>query len=168
MRRNQPGTPLPTLPGITPGLEDHLRRHPPWNLWESADSPSGSMSPTLSGNTRPTGFYLPRAFSREPYLYYPVFNVCVCDSLKTVLRRVFLCFSENSLCPLAVCCLFREQLIFLVSFKGISLIPLVFFTSAVKGTVSAPSHGFASADELNSTGIVFRQRKTLVEVQVVG
>ena len=53
----------------------------------------------MSGNTRPPGFYLPRAFSREPYLYHPVFKVCVCVALKkTVLRRVFLCLiSENSL-----------------------------------------------------------------------
>ena len=29
LRRNPPGIPLPTLPGITPGLEDHLRRRPP-------------------------------------------------------------------------------------------------------------------------------------------
>ena len=55
------------------------------------------MSPTLSGNTRPPGFYLPRAFSREPYLYHPVFKLCARDSLKTVLRRVFLCL------------IFREQ-----------------------------------------------------------
>ena len=66
-----------------------------------------------------------------------------------------------------MCCLFREQLIFLVPFKGISLIPLVSFTSAVQRTVSSPPHGFASTDELNSTVIVFRQSKTLVEVQVV-
>ena len=65
----------------------------------SADSPSGSTSPPLSGNTRPPGFYLPRVFSREPYLYYPVFRVCVCDSLKTLSRRVFLCL------------VFREQII---------------------------------------------------------
>ena len=30
-----------------------------------------------------------------------------------------------------------------------------------------PPHGFTFTDELNSTGIVFRQSKTLVEVQVV-
>ena len=96
---NPPGIPLATLPGITLGLEDHLRRRPPWNLWDSADSPSGSTSPTLSGNTRPPGFYLPHAFSREPYLYHPVFRVCVCVSLKTVSRRVFLCL------------VFREQFI---------------------------------------------------------
>ena len=66
-----------------------------------------------------------------------------------------------------MCCLFREHFIFLVPFKGISFIPLVFFTSAVQRTVSAPPHGFTSTDELKSTGIVFRQSKTLVEVQVV-
>ena len=50
-------------------------------------------------STRSPGFYLPRAFVREPYLYHPVFGVCVCVSLKTVFRRVFLCL------------VFREQFI---------------------------------------------------------
>ena len=96
LRRNPPGIPLDTLPGITPGLEDHLRCRPPWNLWNSADSSSGSTSP-LSGNTRPPRFYLPRAFSQEPYLYHPIFKVCVCVALK------------NSITPCVLVLDFREQ-----------------------------------------------------------
>ena len=34
-------------------------------------------------------------------------------------------------------------------------------------TVFSPPHGFTTIDELKSTGIVIRQSKTLVEVQVV-
>ena len=62
---------------------------------------------------------------------------------------------------------FREHLKFLVPFKGISFYTVGILTSAVNLTVFAPPHGFTSTDELKSTGIVFRQSKTLVEVQVV-
>ena len=52
-------------------------------------------------------------------------------------------------------------------FKGISFYTVGYLTSAVCLTVFAPPHGFTSTDELKSIGIVFRQSKTLVEVQVV-
>ena len=52
-------------------------------------------------------------------------------------------------------------------FKGISFYTIGILTSAVCLTVFAPPHGFTSTDELKSTGIVFRQSKTLVEVLVV-
>ena len=61
---------------------------------------------------------------------------------------------------------FREQLIFPVPFKGISFYTVGILTSVV-GKSFSPPHGFTSIDELKSTGIVFRQSKTLVEVQVV-
>ena len=51
-------------------------------------------------------------------------------------------------------------------FKGISFYTVGILTSAVRNSFSPPN-GFTSIDELKSTGIVFRQSKTLVEVQVV-
>ena len=51
-------------------------------------------------------------------------------------------------------------------FEGISLLPLV-FSLVLYVTSFSPPHGFAFIDELKSTGIVFYQSKTLVEVQVV-
>ena len=89
--------------------------------------------------------------------------------LKTVLRRVFLCLiSENSLCPLAVCCLFQRTVnIFLVPFKEIRFYTVGIRTSAVCLTVFVSPHRFASTDELKSRGNFFCQSKTLVEVQIV-
>ena len=51
-------------------------------------------------------------------------------------------------------------------FEGISFHTVGILTSTVCNSFS-PLHGFMSIDELKSTGIVFRQSKTLVEVQVV-
>ena len=50
--------------------------------------------------------------------------------------------------------------------KGISFILLV-FALVLCVTVLSPPHSFTSIDELKNTSIVFRQSKTLVEVQVV-
>ena len=64
------------------------------------------------------------------------------------------------------CAIFsREQFIFPAPCKGISFIPLV-FALVLCETVKSPPHGFTSIDELKNPGIVFRQSKTLVEVQV--
>ena len=51
-------------------------------------------------------------------------------------------------------------------FEGISFHTVGILTSTVCNSFSPP-HGFTSIDKLKSTGIVFRQSKTLVEVQVV-
>ena len=64
------------------------------------------------------------------------------------------------------CAIFsREQFVFQVPYKGISFIPSV-FTLVLCNTVKSPLHGFTSIDELKNPDIVFRQSKTLVEVQV--
>ena len=87
------GTPLPILPGITPGPKDRLRRRPPWNLLELDDSLSGSTSPHLSGITpgpQDSTFVTPSSGS---HIYTTQYTVCVCVSLKTILRPSLLCFS---------------------------------------------------------------------------
>ena len=38
------------------------------------------VAPLVWYNTRPPEFHLPHAFVREPYLYHPVYCVCVCVS----------------------------------------------------------------------------------------
>ena len=38
------------------------------------------VAPLVWYNTRPPGFHLPHAFVTEPYLYHPVYCVCVCVS----------------------------------------------------------------------------------------
>ena len=78
-------------PGIIPGLEDHL----PEVLLDILPTPVA-----LLGETRPLGFYLPRAFSEEPYSYQPVTKVCVRCTFKRLKDAVYSCVS------------FREQLYF--------------------------------------------------------
>ena len=116
--RYLPGTPLPILPGVTPGPKDRLRRRPPWNLWESDDSPSGSTSPPPPlawYNTRPPGFHLPHIFVREPYLYHPVYRVCVCLTKNNITSSVVvLSFQRTVHTTWYGVYLFREQLVFLV------------------------------------------------------
>ena len=64
------------------------------------------------------------------------------------------------------CAIFsREQFVFPVPCKGITFIPSV-FALVLCNTAKSPPHGFTSIDELRNPGIVFRQSKTLVEVQV--
>ena len=105
------------FPGIGPLSAWNSTAHSSWYNTRTRGPPSPPSSLEFLGisrlsvridittlvwyNTRPPGFYLPRAFVREPYLYHPVFSVCVCVcvSLKTILRRVLLCL------------VFREQFI---------------------------------------------------------
>ena len=95
------GTPPPILPGVTPGPKDRLRRRPPWNLWKSDDSPSGSTSPPLSGIIPgpQDSIFLASSFGSHICTIRYSECVCVCVSLKTILRRVLLCL------------VFREQFI---------------------------------------------------------
>ena len=95
--------------------------------------------------------------------------VCVCEThLKdSITPSVLVLIFREQFCAHWQCVIFsREQLIFPVPFKGISFYTVGILTSAVCNSFSPP-HGFTSIDELKSTGIVFRQSKTLVEVQVV-
>ena len=94
--------------------------------------------------------------------------MCVCATLK---RQYYAecscaCFQRTVYARWQCVVFSREQLIFPVPFKGISFFTVGILTSAVCNSFSPP-HGFTSIDELKSTGIVFRQSKTLVEVQVV-
>ena len=103
------------FPGIGPLSAWNSAAHPSWYNTRTRGPPSPPSSLESLGisrlsvridvatlvwyNTRLPGFYLPRVFVREPYLYHPVFRECVCVSLKTILRRVLLCL------------VFREQFI---------------------------------------------------------
>ena len=78
-------------------------------------------------------FSLPRALSREPYLCHPVSKVCVCVTLK---RQYYAecscaCFQRTVYARWQCVVFFREQLIFLVPFKGISFYTVGILTSAV-------------------------------------
>ena len=83
-------------PGIGPLSAWNSAAHPSWYNTRTRGPPSPPSSLESLGisrlsiridvatlvwyNTRPPGFYLPRVFVREPYLYHPVFRVCVCVS----------------------------------------------------------------------------------------
>ena len=84
------------FPGIGPLSAWNSAAHPSWYDTRTRGPPSPPSSLESLGisrlsvridvatlvwyNTRPPGFYLPRFFVREPYLYHPVFRVCVCVS----------------------------------------------------------------------------------------
>ena len=80
-----------------------------------------------------SSFNLPRAFSQEPYLCHPVFKVCVCVTFKRQYYAECSCawFQRTVYAHWQCVVFFREQLIFLVSFKGISFYTVGILTSAV-------------------------------------
>ena len=96
--------------------------------------------------------------------------MCVC--VYVALKRQYYaecscaCFQRTVYARWQCVVFFREQLIFLVPFKGISFCTAGILTSACVNSF-IPPHGFMSIDELKSTGIVFHPSKTLIEVQVV-
>ena len=69
-------------------------------------------------NTRPPGFHLPHAFVREPYLYHPVYCVCVCLAKNNITPTgIVLYFFREQFIPPGIVLIFREQLVFLVPLK---------------------------------------------------
>ena len=163
MGRFPPGTLLPILPGITPGPKDRLRRRPPRNLLELDDSPSGSTSSHLSGITpgpQDSTFLSPSSGSHIYTTRYAV-CVCVCVSLKTILRPSLLCFSFQRTIHTAWYCVNFQRTIGVPSaFKRNK-----FYTAGISKCFTEnsfiPPPGFTSTDKLSSTGIVFHQSKTL-------
>ena len=115
--RYPPGTPLPTLPGVTPGPKDHLRRRPTWNLWESADSPSGSTSPPLSGiipGPQDSAFLASSFGSHICTIRYSE-CVCVCLTKNNITSSVIVLSFQRTVHTAWYCVyLFREQLVLLV------------------------------------------------------
>ena len=73
------------------------------------------VAPLVWYNTRPPGFYLPRVFVREPYLYHPVFRVRVCLTKNNITSSVVVLSFQRTVHTTWHCVyLFREQLVFLV------------------------------------------------------
>ena len=66
-------------------------------------------------STRTQGFYLPRVFVQEPYLYHPVFRVCVCLTKNSITSSGLVLSFQRTVHTCWYCVyLFREQLVFLV------------------------------------------------------
>ena len=102
----------PIPPGITPGLEDCLRRCPPWNPLDIGRlSARIDVAPLAWYNTRPPGFHLPCSVSGG---YIHTNRCCVCVSLRTVSYHPVLCicFREQCLYHLVLCVCFREQFLY--------------------------------------------------------
>ena len=116
----------PILPGITPGLEDCLRRCPPWNPLDIGRlSARIDVAPLAWYNTRPPGFHLPCCCVKRIYSYHPVLCVCLAENSfippgivrmfqRTVLipSGIVRIFREQCLYHLVLCVCFREQFLY--------------------------------------------------------
>ena len=116
--------PIPT--GITPGLEDFLRRCPPWNPLDIGRlSAMIDVAPLAWYNTRPPGFHLPHCCVGRIYSCHPLLCVYLAENsfippgiVHMFQRTVFIppgivrMFQRTVLIPPGIVHIFREQFLY--------------------------------------------------------
>ena len=164
----------PIPPGITPGLEDCLRRCPPWNPLDIGRlSARIDVAPLAWYNTRPPGFHLPRCCVGRIYSYHPV--LCVSRREQFHTTRYCAYVSENSVYTTWYCayvsenssyttwyCAYFQRTVFIPpgivsALKRTSFYTKWYFKCFSENSFSTPPHSLASPDEVSTPGIVSRK-----------